>query len=102
MWWFRPSFKKKFNRIKGGWSSSQVGELLGTPKETEDTVVPLGSDWGNQPAMTFRMKGGDPVRQWMYQHRGEFYYLWFAKVSYAEGDPWRVTLIKKTGRRLAA
>ena len=100
MWWFKPSFKKKYGRIKGGWSASQVLELLGDPKEVEDTVVPLGSNWGSQAAMTFKMKGGDPVKQWMYEEGGLFYYIWFAMVSYSDGDPWRVTLMKKVPRKL--
>ena len=100
MWWFKPSFKKKFGRIKGGWSIAQVKELFGEPKEVEDTVVPLGSNWGSQPGMTFKMKGGDPVKQWMYEDGGQFYYLWFANVNYAEDDPWRVTLKKKLARKL--
>ena len=102
MLWFKPSFKKKFSQIKGGWSPSQVLELLGGPTEMEDSVIPLGSDWGDQPEMTFRMKAGDPVQQWMFEDKGEYYYLWFAKVSYADDDPWRVTLTKKMSRRIAA
>ncbi|MGA2242302.1 MAG: hypothetical protein ABSH11_09735 [Verrucomicrobiota bacterium] len=102
MWWSKPSFKKKFVQIKGGWSPLQVWELLGVPKETEETEIPLGSDWVNQPGMTFRMKAGDPVQQWMFEDNGEFYYLWFAKVSYADEDPWRVTLTKKMPRRISA
>jgi hypothetical protein len=101
MWWFKPSFKKKFAKIKGGWSPSQVLGLLGGPTEMEDSEVPLGSDWGSQPGMTFRMKAGDPVQQWMFEDKGEFYYLWFAKVNYADEDPWRVTLTKKMSRRIA-
>jgi len=101
MLWFKPSFKKKFSQIKGGWSPSQVLELLGGPMEMEDSEIPLGSDWGDQPEMTFRMKPGDAVQQWMFEDKGEYYYLWFAKVSYADDDPWRVTLIKKTSRPIA-
>ena len=102
MLWFKPSFKKKFGQIKGGWSPSQVLELLGGPTEMEDSEIPLGSDWGDQPELTFRMKAGDPVQQWMFEDKGEFYYLWFAKVSYADDDPWRVTLTKKMSRRISA
>ena len=102
MLWFKPSFKKKFGQIKGGWGTSQVLELLGGPVEMEDSEIPLGSDWGDQPEMTFRMKAGDPVQQWMFEDKGEFYYLWFAKVNYADDDPWRVTLTKKMSRRIAA
>ena len=100
MLWFKPSFKKKFSQIKGGWSISQVLDLLGSPMEVEDSEIPLGSDWGRQPGMTFAMKPGDMVKQWMYQDDDEFYYLWFANVSYAEEDPWRVTLKKKVARKL--
>jgi len=102
MLWFKPSFKKKFSQVKGGWSTSQVLELLGGPMEMEDSEIPLGSDWGNQPGMTFQMKAGDPVQKWMFEDNGEYYYLWFAKVSYADDDPWRVTLTKKMSRRIAA
>jgi hypothetical protein len=102
MGWFKPSFKKKFSQIKGGWSTSQILDLLGSPMEVEDSEVPLGSDWGNQPGMTFQMKAGEPVRQWMFEDKGEFYYIWFAQVSYAEEDPWRVTLTKKMSRRISA
>jgi hypothetical protein len=100
MWWFRPSFKKKFNRIKGGWRSIHVEQLLGEPAEVEDTIVPLGSNWGNQPGLTFRIKAGDPIKQWMFWDKGEFYYLWFAKVGGASDDPWRVTLTKKVDHKL--
>jgi hypothetical protein len=100
MLWFKPSFKKKFSEIKGGWSTSQVLDQLGSPLEVEDSEVPLGSNWGSQPGMTFVMKPGDLVRQWMYQDDGEYYYLWFAEVSYAEDDPWRVTLKKIVNHRL--
>jgi hypothetical protein len=100
MLWFKPSFKKKFSQINGGWSISQVLDLLGSPLEVEDSEIPLGSDWGKQPGMTFAMKPGDLVKQWMYQDDGEFYYLWFASVNYAEDDPWRVTLKKKVARKL--
>ena len=102
MGWFKPSFKKKFSQIKGGWSTSQILDLLGSPTEVEDSEIPLGSDWGNQTGMTFQMKAGEPVRQWMFEDDGEFYYIWFAQMSYAEEDPWRVTLIKKMSRRISA
>ena len=52
--------------------------------------------------MTFQMKAGDPVKQWMFEDDGEFYYIWFAQMSYAEEDPWRVTLTKKMSRRISA
>jgi hypothetical protein len=100
MLWFNPSFNKKFEQIKGGWTISQVLDLLGSPVEVEDSEIPLGSDWGKQPNMTFAMKAGDLVKQWMYQDDDEFYYLWFASVSYAEEDPWRVTLKKKVAHKL--
>jgi len=38
----------------------------------------------------------------MFEDKGEFYYIWFAQVSYAEEDPWRVTLTKKMSRRISA
>jgi hypothetical protein len=101
MLWFKPSFKKKFGQIKGGWSPSQVLGLLGGPTEMEDSEIPLGSDWGSQPGMTFQMKAGDPVQQWMFEDKSEFYYLWFAKVSYADEDPWRVTIKKIMPHRIA-
>jgi len=100
MWWFKPSFKKKFDQIKGGWSTSQVLDLLGSPLEGEDSEVPLGSNWGSQPGMTFVMKPGDMARQWMFEDDGEFYYIWFAQVSYADDDLWRVTLTKKVDHKL--
>jgi hypothetical protein len=102
MLWFKPSFKKKFSRIKGGWTTSQVLDLLGSPLEVEDSELPLGSDWGNQPGMTFEMKPGCPVKQWMFANEGEFYYLWFAKVDDADDYLWRVTLIKKMSRKILA
>jgi hypothetical protein len=102
MLWFKPSFNKKFGRIKGGWTTSQVLDLLGSPREVEDSELPLGSDWGNQPGMTFAMKAGDPVKQWMFEDNGEFYYLWFAMMSQGEEDPWRVTLVKKMSRKISA
>ena len=77
-------------------------EHVGGPVGSGGFGIPLGSDWGGQPEMTFRMKAGDPVQQWMFEDKGEFYYLWFAKVSYADDDPWRVTLKKKMSRRIAA
>jgi hypothetical protein len=100
MAWFKPSFKKKFGQIKGGWGTSQVLDQLGSPREVEDSEVPLGSSWGNQPGMTFVLKPGDQVRQWMYEDDGEYHYLWFAEVNYAEDDPWRVTLKKTVNHRL--
>ena len=75
-------------------------QLLGEPAEVEDTIVPLGSNWGNQPGLTFRIKAGEPVKQWMCWDKGEFYYLWFAKVGGADDDPWRVTLTKKMDHKL--
>jgi len=102
MLWFKPSFKKKFSQVKGGWSTSQVLDLLGSPLEVEDSILPLGSTWGNQPGMTFQIKAGEPVKQWMYEYGDEFYYLWFASVSFAEEDPWRVTLKNKLTRKIAA
>jgi hypothetical protein len=102
MLWFKPSFKKKFGQIKGGWTTSQMLELLGSPLEVEDSELPLGSDWGSQPGMTFRMKAGDPVQQWMFEDKGEFYYLWFALMSQGEEHPWRLTLTKKMSRRISA
>jgi hypothetical protein len=103
MLWFKPSFKKKFSQIRGGWSTSQVLDLIGSPMEVEDSQVPLGSNWGSQPGMTFALKPGDMVKQWMYEYDDEYYYLWFAEVSFAEEDPWRVTLIKaRLSRRIAA
>lgn len=77
-------------------------ELLGSPLEVEDSELPLGSDWGSQPGMTFRMKAGDPVQQWMFEDKGEFYYLWFALMSQGEEHPWRLTLTKKMSRRISA
>jgi hypothetical protein len=100
MWWFKPSFKKKFSQVKGGWRSSHVQQLLGEPVEVEDTILPLGSDWGNQPGLTFRIKAGEPVKQWMFEDKGLYYYLWFAKVGGADDDPWRVTLTKTMLNRL--
>lgn len=100
MWGSRPTFQKKFDQIKGGWSISQVLDLLGSPLEVEDSEIPLGSDWGKQPGMTFAMKPGDQVKQWLFQDDGEYYYLWFASVSYAEEDPWHVTLKKKMTHKL--
>ena len=99
MLWFKPSFKKKFGQIKGGWSTSQVLDLLGSPGGGGFGSAP-GFEWGSQPGMTFQMKAGDIVRQWMFEDDGEFYYIWFAEVSYAEEDPWRVTLKKKAARKL--
>ena len=64
--------------------------------------MPLGSDWGSQPGMTFVMKPGDSVQQWMFENNGEFYYIWFAQVNYADDDPWRVTLTKIMSRRISA
>jgi hypothetical protein len=101
-WLFKPSFKKKFGQIQGGWSPSQVLELLGGPMEMEDSEIPLGSDWGNQPGMAFQMKAGDAIQQWMFEDKGEYYYLWFAKVNPTDEEPWRVTLTKKTPHRIAA
>lgn len=100
MLWFKPSFKKKFSQIKGGWGTSQVLDQLGSPLEVEDSEVPLGSNWGSQPGMTFALKPGDQVRQWMYEYNGDFFYLWFAQVNYAEEDPWRVTLKKTVNHKL--
>ncbi len=102
MLWFKPSFKKKFSQIKGGWLSTQVQQQLGQPIEVEDSILPLGSDWGNQPGLTFRIKAGEPVKQWMYQDKGLFYYLWFAKMNSGDEDPWRVTLIKTMTRKIVA
>ncbi len=102
MAWFKPSFKKKFGQIKGGWSTSQVLDLVGSPLEVEDSEIPLGSDWGSQPGMTFHMKPGDPVKQWMFEYKGEYYYLWFAETDPADENPWRVTLTKKMSHRIAA
>ena len=100
MLWFKPSFKKKFSQVKGGWSTSQILDQLGSPLEVEDSEIPLGSNWGSQSGLTFAMKPGDIVKQWMYEHEGEFYYLWFTEVSYAEEDPWRLTLKKVVNHRL--
>ena len=100
MLWFKPSFNKKFSQIKGGWNISQVLDLLGSPLEVEDSEIPLGSNWGSQPGMTFAMKAGDLVKQWMFEDDGAFYYLWFAQVNYADEDPWRVTLKKKVNHKL--
>jgi hypothetical protein len=102
MLWFKPPFKKKFDQIKGGWSTSQVLDLIGSPLEAEDSEIPLGSDWGSQPGMTFLMKPGDPVKQWMYEDKGEFYYLWFAETDQTDENPWRVTLIKIMSHRIAS
>ena len=100
MLWFKPSFRKKFSEIKGGWSLSQVLDQLGSPLEVEDSEIPLGSNWGSQPGLTFAMKPGDLVKQWMYQNDSEFYYVWFAQVSFEEEDPWRVTLKKVVNHKL--
>jgi hypothetical protein len=102
MWWSKPSFKKKFGQIEGGWNTCQVLDLIGSPLEVEDSEIPLGSDWGSQPGMTFQMKPGDLVKQWMYEDRDEFYYIWFAQVRYANDDPWEVTLKKIMSHRIAA
>ena len=102
MLWFKPSFKKKFGQVKGGWRSTHVQQLLGQPVEAEDSILPLGSDWGNQPGLTFRIKAGEPVKQWMYEDKGLFYYLWFAKVSGGDDDPWLVTLMKTMTRKIMA
>ena len=75
-------------------------DLLGSPLEVEDSEVPLGSNWGSQPGMTFVMKPGDMARQWMFEDDGEFYYIWFAQVSCADDDLWRVTLTKKVAHKL--
>jgi hypothetical protein len=50
--------------------------------------------------MTFVMKPGDMARQWMFEDDGEFYYIWFAQVSCADDDLWRVTLTKKVDHKL--
>ena len=100
MWWFRPSFKKKFERIKGGWSSFQVRQFLGAPTETEDTAMPLGSAWGTQPALTYKIRAGEPVRQGMFEVDGQFHYIWFAKAIHDDDDPWRVTLKTRVPHRL--
>lgn len=100
MWPFRPSFKKKFGRIPGGWTCGQVWQSLGQPAEAEDTGIPLGSDWGMQSALAYKMRPGEPVRQWMYQSKGLFYYIWFAKVGLTEEDAWRVTLKKAASHKL--
>jgi hypothetical protein len=52
--------------------------------------------------MTFEMRPGCPVKQWMFENDGEFYYLWFAKVDEADDYFWRVTLIKKMSRKILA
>ena len=100
MLWFKPSFKKKFEQVRGGWGTTQVLDQLGSPREVEDSEIPLGSNWGSQSGLTFAMKPGDPVRQWMFQEGDDYYYLWFAQVSHAEEDPWRVTLKRKIDHRL--
>jgi hypothetical protein len=100
MWWFRPSFNKRFRRIAGGYSSSQVRQLLGEPAEVEDTAVPLGSTWGNQPALTYKIRPGEPVKQWMFKNKDWFHYIWFAKVERDDPDPWRVTLKNRVSHKL--
>ena len=100
MSWFRPSFKKKFERIEAGWSSSQVRSLLGEPTEAEDTKVPDGSVWGTQPALAYKIQAGEPARQWMFQAEEHFHYVWFAKVGGNVSDPWKVTMKVRVGGRL--
>jgi len=100
MFWFRQSFEKKFKRIKGGWTSSKVRQVLGEPAEAEDTKVPDGSVWGTQPAMAHKIQAGEPVRQWIFQADGFFHYVWFAKVGGDPNDPWRVSVKIRVPRRL--
>ena len=100
MWPFRPSFKKKFGRIPGGWTCEQVWRSLGQPAEAEDTAVPLGSDWGLQSALAYKIRPGEPVREWSYESKGLFYYVWFAKVGRTDDEPWRVTWKKVTTKKM--
>jgi len=71
MLWFKRHLRRKFWPDQGGGSTSQVLDLLGSPTEVEDSEVPRGSDWGNQPGMTFEMRPV-PVKQWMFENDGEF------------------------------
>ena len=94
------SFDKKFERIKNGWSSNRVLQLLGYPSESEDTQIPAGSAWGEQSALKHRIHAGEPVRQWIFKEDASYHYIWFAKVGDDEQDPWEVTLKVKVSRRL--
>lgn len=100
MWPFSPSFAKKFGRIPGGWSCDQVWQSLGQPAAAEDTAIPLDSTWGLQAGLAYKIRPGDPVRQWMYESKGQFYYVWFARAGRNGDDAWRVTYRKVTAKRL--
>ncbi len=75
-------------------------QLLGEPTTAEDTAVPLGSNWGLRTKLTYPIRGGDPVREWMYENKGLFHYIWFARVARDDADPWRVTLTDKKTHKL--
>ena len=96
----RQTFKARFERIQAGWSSSRVCHLLGEPTQAEDTKVPHGSAWGTQEAMAYKIRAGEPVRQWMFQTGEYFHYVWFAMVDEDAHHPWRVTLKARVPGRL--
>ena len=100
MLWFHRSFKKKFQRIEAGWSSSRVRSLLGEPTEAEDTKIPDGSAWGTQPALAYKIQAGEPARQWMFHAEEHYHYIWFAKVGEDASDPWKVTMKVRVAGRL--
>lgn len=54
----------------------------------EDTQVPAGSVWGLQDALRFKIRAGEPVKQWVYKRDGKDYCIWFAYVE----DSWWMTL----------
>ena len=100
MSWFHPSFRRKFERIKAGWSSSQVRSLLGEPTEAEDTRVPDGSVCGTQPALAYKIEAGEPVLQWIFHAEEHYHYVWFAKVGESVSDCWKVTMKLRVPGRL--
>ena len=73
-------------------SCSEVAHVLGLPTDSKDTVVPIESSWGLQPAAAFKIRPGAPVREWRYRITDGYIFIWFAQVGSDGEDGWRVTM----------
>ena len=82
------AFQELFRELSPGMTPYDVEKGIGGPDHAEHTVVPAGSAWGEQDGLTYKIRAGQPVMQWVYCRDGYDHCVWFARVR----DRWMLTL----------
>lgn len=76
--------------IEVGQSREIVIEQLGQPDEINEFVMLDQPFYGPQESLVGILSPGIVVEEWMYHHRDEILYIWFAGEAGQQKDSWKV------------